>query len=242
MLQRAHFEVGETAVTVIAEERFIPIARSSIFRSREIIQRFIHQDPFFRNTLEPYDPPQDAPLLIGRMCQASAKAGVGPMATVAGAVASEAVEAMVRAGARTAVVDNGGDIALRLSEEVRVGIYSGNSLPGIGFRCTPCDAQFGICSSSRTVGPSISFGMADLATVISDDVLLADACATALGNMVEDDSEATLTQALDRICNIAGVEGALVMVGKMVAMRGKLPEIISMRVGADRASRIELVP
>lgn len=236
-----HFEVGETAVTVMAEEKFIPIAKDSIFRSRDIIQRFIHQDPLFRNTLEPYDLPLDAPSLIRRMCQASAKAGVGPMATVAGAVASEAVDAMVQAGARTAVVDNGGDIALRLSKEVRVGIYSGDSLPGIGFRCTPRDVQFGICSSSRTVGSSISFGMADLSTVISSDVLLADACATALGNLVDEYSESTLIQAIDQICSIDGVEGALLIAEDKVAMKGKLPEIIKISGGKDRASRIELV-
>ena len=234
--------MGETAVTIIGEASYIPIAKRSIFETRETLQRFIDRDPLFRNTLEPYEPSGEVPPIIQRMCHASSKAGVGPMATVAGAVALEAVEAMVQAGADTAVVDNGGDIALRLSQEVRVGIYSGGHDPGMGFRCTPRDGLFGICTSSRTIGSSISFGKADLATVISGDVLLADACATALGNLVEDDSESTLIQALDRICSIGGVEGALIIAGGKVAMKGKLPEINRMRVGEDRTSRIEFAP
>jgi ApbE superfamily uncharacterized protein (UPF0280 family) len=239
MLERAHFEIGETAVTILAEKDYIPLAQQSIFDTREIILRKIRHDPLFRNTLEPYESDEDDHPLIRRMCDASAKAWVGPMATVAGAVAQEAVEAMFYAGAKTAIVDNGGDIALRLSEEVMVGIYYGGNLPGMGFRCVPREGRFGICTSSRTIGPSISFGIADLATVISENVMLADACATALGNMVEDDSESTLNRALDRICCIEGVEGAMVIVGERMAMKGRLPEISRMSVGANRASRIE---
>ncbi|GAI49814.1 unnamed protein product, partial [marine sediment metagenome] len=42
----------------------------------------------------------------------------------------------------------------------------------------------GVCTSSGTVGPSLSFGKADAVTVISDSVLLADAAATAVGNII----------------------------------------------------------
>lgn len=51
---RRHFEVGETAATILAEKRFVPLAKESIFRSRSIIQGFIAQDPLFKDTLEPY--------------------------------------------------------------------------------------------------------------------------------------------------------------------------------------------
>lgn len=231
MLERAHFEIGETAVTILAEKEYIPLAQQSIFDTREIILRKIRRYPLFRNTLEPYESDEDDHPLIRRMCDASAKAGVGPMASVAGAVAQEAVEAMLDAGAKTAVVDNGGDIAMVLRQEMMVGIYSGDRFPNLGFKCVPRDGPFGICSSSRTFGPSISFGKADLATVMSEDVLLADACATALGNWVEEGSDEPLKKALDKVCAIDGVEGALIIADECLAMKGSLPQLVRMESG-----------
>ncbi|NYT11503.1 MAG: UPF0280 family protein [Methanomassiliicoccales archaeon] len=237
MLERTHFEIGETAVTILAEKEYLPLAQQSIFDTREIILRKIRRDPLFGNTLEPYESNEDEHPLIRRMGDASAKAGVGPMATVAGAVAQEAVEAMFRAGAKTAVVDNGGDIAMVLGQELMVGIYSGDRFTNLGFKCVPRDCPYGICSSSRTLGPSISFGKADLATVMSKNVLLADACATALGNWVEECSDEALRKALDRVCTISGVEGALIIAGEHLAMKGSLPQLVRVESGEHLITR-----
>ena len=76
MLERTHFEVGETAVTIISEPMFQDVARQSIFEIREIIQRQIDQDPLFRDTLEPYEPTDEVHPLVRRMCDSSAAAGV----------------------------------------------------------------------------------------------------------------------------------------------------------------------
>ena len=43
----------------------------------------------------------------------------------------------------------------------------------------------GICTSSGTVGHSLSFGKADAVCVKAKSVSLADAAATAIGNMVK---------------------------------------------------------
>jgi len=237
MLERVHFEIDQTAVTILAERGFIPIARESIFRTREIIQRNIFMDEIFRDTLEPHDP-GEAPGIIGRMCEASGKADVGPMATVAGAIAEEAVASMVEAGAENAVVDNGGDIALFLSDELNVGLFTGGSpISGIGFRCDPRGRIFGICTSSGTVGPSLSFGGADSATVISEDVLLADACATALGNMIVSSEEECLTSSLESICSIDGVEGAMIVIGERIAVKGELPRLVKLDPGENSIAR-----
>lgn len=232
----------ETAVTVVAEPQFVKAAKDSIFDTREVIKRFIRQDPFFLHTLEPYTPPPLAPPIIVRMCEAARKAGVGPMATVAGVIADEAVSAMVEEGAKQAIVDNGGDIALHLTEPAEVGLYAGESrLTGLGFRCEPREGTFGICTSSGTVGPSISFGIADAATVVSRDVALADACATLLGNLVASEREEVLRQALERVCSITGVEGAMVIVGGSLAMKGSLPELIESKVPIGKIAKRRLV-
>jgi uncharacterized protein len=236
---RHRFELGETAVTILADERFLPTAKESIFRSRSIIQGFIAQDPFFKDTLEPYDEPQGADPLIKRMCSAARKAGVGPMAAVAGAIAEEAVRAMVGAGSRQVAIDNGGDISMFLNEPLEVGIFAGESpLRDVGMRFPAEGRLYSVCTSSGTVGPSISFGIADAAVVLAEDAALADACATRLGNEVQSPDEEGMIQALDAVLGIEGVDGAMVIVGEKVAMRGRVPRLIKVRVSPDSISRI----
>jgi ApbE superfamily uncharacterized protein (UPF0280 family) len=227
MVIRTHFEIEETAVTIVSEPEFVQAARDAIFEAREEVKRFIRTDPTFLHTLEPYDPPDDVPPIVRRMCVASKAAEVGPMAAIAGAIAEEAVHAMVKRGARQAIVDNGGDIALYLAEPVDVGLYAGESgVKNLAFRCEPRNSVFGICTSSGTVGPSISFGMSDASTVVSNNVALADACATYLGNLVTSGEDDVLKDALGRVCAIDGVEGAIVVIGDKIAFKGAIPELI----------------
>jgi hypothetical protein len=109
--------------------------------------------------------------------------GVGPMASVAGTIAELALEAMIENGAEYGIVENGGDIAIFTDEDVRVGLYTGKS-EGLCMIVPP--TKIGICTSSGTLGHSISFGGADAATVISKSVAVADAGATLLGNSVRE--------------------------------------------------------
>lgn len=236
-MKRVHFEVKETAVTILGDEQCIPEAMEEIFNCREILEQYLRRDPVFGLTLEPYTPDDDAPPLIKRMCDVSKKAGVGPMASVAGIIAEEAVRAMVEAGAENAVIDNGGDIAMFLSQPLTIGLYAGDTVRGLGFECMPREIIFGICTSSGTVGPSLSFGMADAATVISEDVALADACATRLGNEIGDNETETLSRALDIITSIEGIEGAMVIAGGRVAMKGKLPRLVKLEEVDGKVAR-----
>jgi uncharacterized protein len=239
---RRHFEVKETAVTILAEERFIPIAERSIFETREEIERFIATDQLFADTLEPYQEPVSAHPVIKRMCDAARLADVGPMASVAGVVADEAVNAMVSAGSKHCVVDNGGDIAMLLSVPLDVGIYTLNpKFQGLGLRFTPSNGRSAVCTSSGTVGPSISFGVAEAATVLSADAAVADACATRLGNMIKSNEEEVIKGALEDVTWIPGVEGALVIVGDKMAVKGVVPKIVKVRLDPDAISRRELV-
>ncbi|MEM0448243.1 MAG: UPF0280 family protein [Methanomassiliicoccales archaeon] len=235
---RERFQLGETAVTILAEERFLPLAKESIFRCREDILRFISQDPFFRDTLEPYEAPANAPEIVRRMSVASALAGVGPMAAVAGAIAQEAVRSMVEAGARHAIVDNGGDIAMFLSEEAVVGIYAGESRwNGLGMRFPGDERHVSVCTSSGTVGPSISFGMADAAVVVAEDAALADACATRLGNEAKSAEEKSMRRAVELVARIPGVRGALLIIGERMACKGDLPPLVLTKVDLKEVSR-----
>ena len=234
---REHFQLKETIVTIFArEERHIEVARKSIREQRAYLEDFIGKDPFFQITLEPYDPlPQVAPQIVQQMIERSAVFGIGPMAAVAGAIAGNALQAMMDEGATYAVVDNGGDICILNDLPIVVGIYAGISpIRDLAFQLTERRRPLGICTSSGNVGPSISFGYADAAVVISEDVALADAAATALGNAVTADGPLQeCFQAIDR----PGIDGALVIRGEKMALWKDLPPLRRAHVGAQRITR-----
>ena len=93
----------------------------------QLLRLYILSDPYFQLTLEPYECPKIAPEVVRRMIKAGNTMGIGPMSAVAGTISALAVEAMVEAGAKYAIVDNGGDIALINDRPVVVGIYAGQS-------------------------------------------------------------------------------------------------------------------
>jgi len=145
------------------------------------------------------------------------------MASVAGAIAEYAVEKMVSAGAAYAIVDNGGDIALVTDRAVNIGMYADVNGKWLSMKIMPTERILGICSSSASVGPSVSFGGSDISTVISEDVSLADACATALGNAV---NENDMIEPLEHVCGIDGVIGCLAYCSGMLSMCGDVPELV----------------
>jgi uncharacterized protein len=238
-MSRRLFRLKETTAAIVADDAYIPLAEAEIRKQRELLEAYLLEDPAFGRTLEPYDPRPHAPLLVRRMAAAAAKAGVGPMAAVAGAIAEAAVRAMVEAGATQALVNNGGDIALAIDRPVAVGLFAGPSaIRDLGLRVEPRPGIFGICTSSGTVGHSLSFGRADAATVIATDVCLADAAATALGNAVRSSDEAHLRETMAAIGeSVAGVEGLLVIVGDALAVWGEVPPLIRTRVDPARIDR-----
>lgn len=234
---REHFQLKETIVTVSArEQRHIEAAKESIREQRKYLEDFIEKDPFFQLTLDPYDlNVEKAPDIIQQMVRCSAVFGIGPMSAVAGVIAKFAVESMVEAGAAYAVVDNGGDISILNDQPVLIGIYAGSSpIRDLAFEVSSRKEPLGICTSSGTVGPSISFGCADAATIISKDPALADAAATALGNAVQADND--LKECFG-VIDRPGIDGAMVIRGEEMAVWGELPALKRARVGAERITR-----
>jgi ApbE superfamily uncharacterized protein (UPF0280 family) len=223
---RQRIRIKETFATLIAEERFMKLAEQTIIATRETIETYIAKQPGFLTALEPLTVEAEAPLVIRLMAAAAARANVGPMAAVAGAIAQETVEALVKAGAPYVVMDNGGDIVLFIDRPVTVGIFTGPAkIRDIALRFLPRPDIFSVCTSSGTVGHSLSFGRADTATVIAHDGYLADAVATTLGNSVKKGLEKEIEKAI-RAALIDGIEGLLVVANDRLGLGGELPEIV----------------
>jgi len=224
---REPFRFRETIATILADDpEHVAAAKEGMIQARQVLEAYIARDPFFQVTFDPYKPDSDK-MIIKRMADATRKAGVGPMAAVAGAIAWAGVEAMVDAGAVFGVIDNGGDIALTSDRPIRVGVHAGEALLSnrIAFVVPPQNTILGICTSSATVGPSISFGMADAVTIFSNDVALADAWATSVCNQIRPEDKSVLGQ-----INPSEVSGVFAIMGEVVVKWGTLPPLVSAMV------------
>jgi ApbE superfamily uncharacterized protein (UPF0280 family) len=220
---RVPFRFRQTIATILADDpAHVDAAKAGILAARQELEAYIARDPFFAATFDPYTPDSDDPVIV-RMADATRKAGVGPMAAVAGAIAWAGLEAMQDAGASFGVIDNGGDIALLADRPVRVGVHAGEAALSnrIAFVVPPQDRSLGICTSSATVGPSISFGIADAVTIFSHDVALSDAWATAVCNQIRPDDRSVL----DRV-NPDEVDGIFAILGDVTIRWGELPPLV----------------
>jgi ApbE superfamily uncharacterized protein (UPF0280 family) len=120
------------------------------------------------------------------------------------------------------ITENGGDIYLATSRERMIGIYAGTSPLSLklGIVIPPEDSPMGVCTSSGTVGPSLSFGKADAVCILSKSAALADAAATAVGNVVHEKKD--IERGLEKAKEIEGVLGTLIIIGERMGAWGHL--------------------
>lgn len=210
------------------EERGIDAAIDASLRARRELERFILKFPEFRWSLEPLKLKGEHPKIIGLMLRAGELAGVGPFAAVAGAVSHVAVEAALETGAGNVLVENGGDVAIAGDREFRVGLFAGNADGSgkIGFLVRAGELPIGICTSSGTIGHSISFGEADAVVAVAREASVADAAATSIANAVKGEVKSSIERGLDHAKRISEIRGCLIVRGKHVGTWGKLPGLI----------------
>ncbi len=219
----AKFEVivKETDLLVRADRDLSREARESILRYRHQLETYIESNPDFQKSLVPIEDDPHAPEIVRKMLRTSRLADVGPMAAVAGAIAESVANDLLPLS-REVIIENGGDIYLVTSKERTVGIYAGTSFFShkLGIVVEPRETPLGVCTSSGTVGPSLSFGKADAVCILSKSAALADAAATAVGNVVKEKKDIEL--GLERGKEIEGVLGIVIIVGEKVGVWGSV--------------------
>ena len=217
------FEVieKETDLLILAESNLYEKAQAAVLKYRGEIEAYIARDPQFQKSYSPVHVRHDATAIIRQMAEAAKKVKVGPMAAVAGAVA-EFVGRELRSFTDEIIVENGGDIFLKINQPRKVGIFAGASpfSEKIALELEPRAKSFSVCTSSGTVGPSFSFGKADAVVVIAESALLADAAATAIGNVVKE--VADIEQGLAVAKKIKGLDGVLIIKDDQLGALGKL--------------------
>jgi len=218
---RFNLSVEETDLAISAERDLSEEALGFAKRYRCEIKDYLAGHPAFGKSFEPLEAEAGSPAIIRAMAQAAKRAGVGPMASVAGAVA-EFVGRELLGFTKELIVENGGDIFIKSRRQRNVGIFAGKSgfSQRIALKVLAEDTPCGICTSSGTVGHSFSFGKADAVVVVAESAVLADAFATAIGNVVKDEGDIEKGLGLARAEH--GIKGAVIIVDERMGLCGDI--------------------
>jgi ApbE superfamily uncharacterized protein (UPF0280 family) len=214
-----HVAVKETDLWISAEQALEKEAVGLVVDCRHRLEHYIATHPSFLTALQPFPEDPYAPAIVKEMISSTREVGVGPMASVAGAIAQH-VGLGLLPWTRQVIVENGGDIFLRAARDVTVSLFAGQSplSERVGLIIPERMMPLGVCSSSATVGHSLSMGVADAVCVLSPSAALADGAATALCNRIGGKKE---LRRLDRLAkSIEGVVGVVVIMGDQLATWG----------------------
>ena len=212
---------AESDLYIRANQDLSFYVRQVLSNFRREIEDYIKSYPLFKSTLSPYSWDEKAPEIIKSMIKATNQCGVGPMAAVAGAIAEFVGKELLNYSAEV-IIENGGDIFIKTNRVRKVSIFAGESplSQRIILKIQPQKNYIGVCTSSGTVGPSLSFGKADAVTILSDSVFLADAAATAIGNMVK--TQEDIEQGLIYAQKITGVRGVVIIKDDKIGFWGEV--------------------
>jgi len=229
VLIKEAFKNKESVCTIISDKaEAVEAAKASIKRNYLELELYVRANPNFLHTLTPIPAPPK-PIVAKLMADAAQKAGVGPMAAVAGSIADLAVADMLRMGCKVAVVEDGGEISTVANQPIDVAVAAGDEPLSrrFGFRLT--EFPIGVATSSGRFSHALSFGDAEAAIVFCKNASLADAAATAVGNEVKGQAKAGINAGISRGMAIDGVEGVMVVYKGEVGTTGKIPQIIKVK-------------
>jgi len=212
---------AESDLYIRANQELSFYTRQMLLNFRGQIENYINSHPLFKSTLLPYSQDKKAPEIIKSMIHTTALCGVGPMAAVAGAIAEFVGKELLNYSSEV-IVENGGDIFIKSNKVRKVSIFAGRSpfSQRIILKIGAKENYIGVCTSSGIVGPSLSFGKADAVTIISNSVLLADAAATAVGNIVK--TRKDIEQGLIYARKIKGVKGVVIIKDDKIGLWGEV--------------------
>lgn len=218
--------IKDTDLHIMADLDVTPWAQNLALQYRLQVEAYILKNPEFARSLVPIVHDDHALPLIKEMFDAGRLAGVGPMAAVAGTIAEYVGRALIKKGCLEVMVENGGDIFLSRTIDCRVAIFAGESPLSnkVGVRLKAACMPVAVCTSSGTVGHSLSFGQADSVTVIAQSAALADAVATRLGNEAGQpgSGDSRIKKVLEVGRQIDGVQGVVVICDELIGAVGEI--------------------
>jgi len=220
--------VQETDLLIHSENSLAETARELVLKQRGYIESYIRAHPTFLTSMSPWTVNDPAPPIVRDMIAAGMRAGVGPMAAVAGAVAEHVGRELLEQ-TRQVIVENGGDVFIHSDAATTIAIYAGDSPLSlrVGVRAGGRFESVAVCTSSGNFGHSLSQGRADAVCAVAPSGALADATATSIGNHVRSGSD--ITGAIEIGKKIPGVKGLIIICADRCGIWGDI-EVIPLQI------------
>lgn len=200
----------------------VPFAEKTVQELRTEMDVWIEKHPDYAKALGPCPAAPDAPVIFHEMAMVARQSGIGPMSAVAGAVAKKVGQTLkTRFHIQEILIENGGDIYADIQEDINISVFAGTSplSEKIGLHIEAAYAPLGICTSSGTVGPSLSFGKADAVMIICRDTALADTYATAFANRIQTSED--IDPCLEKIKKEKDIIAAMIVKGDKMGITGQ---------------------
>ena len=221
------FRHKKSDCTIVSDKKTgIETAKTSIKRNLKLLEDYIKKNPRFLFSLKPV-PVEDAPEIVRLMAEAAKKAEVGPMAAVAGVLADLAVQEMVDAGCKVAVVENGGEAYVVSNQPIDIAFAAGDEplSKEMAFRLK--EFPLGVATSSGRFSHAFSFGDADAVTIFAVNAGVADAAATAVANLITgNEVQDAIKLGIAKALSIDSVKGVFILYREVVGKAGQILEVI----------------
>jgi ApbE superfamily uncharacterized protein (UPF0280 family) len=213
--------IKETDLMVSASRDLSAQTRDMVHTFRRQLEDYIGSKPGFQTALLPFPEDPFAPEIVKEMISSTRMFNVGPMAAVAGTIADFVGNGLLEYSDEI-IVENGGDIFIKTAIPATVSVYAGDSPLSnkLGLITDPTQMPLGICTSSATVGHSLSLGIADAVCVVAQSASVADAAATALGNRIR--NRGALKVEIEAVRKSEAIKGGMVITGKIMATWGEI--------------------
>ncbi len=183
------------------------------------------------------------PEIVRRMIEATKKMGepdLTPLAAVAGTTSEMVADFIFGKGGTKVIVENGGDIAIRLGEgEVaKVGVKTEVTSKQPAYLISiDSTMEIGGVATSGLGGRSFTKGIASAATVLAEKASIADAAATVIGNFTNVDDPNIVRTLAERIYPDTDITGEWVTVQTGKLSQEKIGE--ALEKGLSKAYAIE---
>jgi ApbE superfamily uncharacterized protein (UPF0280 family) len=221
------FEIiaGESDLWVSVPARFHrddlkEVLTEHLIHLRTQLLSYGERHPEFFTSLAPVCVPVMAPAIVKKMAEGAKAVGVGPMAGVAGAINFYIGKRLKERKVPEFFIENGGDVYLVSEEPTTLAIFTGvKEFDGkLGLSLPP--GEWSVCSSSSTIGHSLSLGATNIAVVVGKDPVITDCSATFMANSKTQDEFVNKTKHLKEVEGVLGlIDGRFVLKGNIKLVR-----------------------
>lgn len=214
--------IRETDLQIRATRGLASQAFDLANKARKEVEDYVRAQPDFLTSLVPLPIPLTAKGVPLDMLRAGKEFNVGPMAAVAGAIAEAVGKGLLKYSPQI-IVENGGDIFLQLDRPATIALYGGPESPfsrRLLLKVGTPNRPLGICTSSGTVGHSLSFGKADAVVTVADSGAMADAAATHICNQIQKAED--IQPVLDAEQKRGRLRGLLAVLGSTLGAWGEI--------------------